>query len=124
MFNDVRIGDKVSLIKEDWGLVWDGDSIETCDGLFGAYIKMASSHKIALYLAANRPLIVWSGSGLAKIVKEQSLGIVVDSLKDIELMIKSLNQEQKNKILKSVKQWGYSIRTGHIYDGILSQLIE
>lgn len=121
-FDDIRIGNNVSLIKEDWGLVWDGDSIETCEGQYGNYMNMVSSHKVSLYLAANRPLIVWSGSSLAHYVKNHSLGIVIDGLKDIESSIVSLSQEQKEKIKHNVEKWGLSIRTGAIYKDILGRL--
>lgn len=102
--------------------MWDGDSIETCEGQFGNYMNMVSSHKVSLYLAANRPLIVWSGSSLAHYVKNHSLGIVIDGLKDIESSIVSLSQEQKEKIKHNVEKWGLSIRTGAIYKDILGRI--
>ncbi|WP_311407284.1 beta-1,6-galactofuranosyltransferase, partial [Liquorilactobacillus uvarum] len=35
----------------DYGLVWDGPSENTCDGVYGHYLKYNSPHKVSLYLS-------------------------------------------------------------------------
>ena len=50
-----------------------------CTGQYGEYLKINSPFKFSLYLAANRPVVVWSKSALASYVKEYKLGICVDS---------------------------------------------
>lgn len=58
-----------------------------------------------MYLAANRPVVVWSKSALASYVKEYKLGICVDSLKDIEKTIKSLTIDELVNIQSSVYEY-------------------
>lgn len=71
-------------LSGDFGLVWDGDSIESCTGMYGNYLKYNNPHKFSLYIAAGLPLIVWSKSALASYVKKYNLGICVDSLRELE----------------------------------------
>lgn len=87
------------------GLVWDGESVDSCTGQYGEYLKINSPFKFSLYLAANRPVVVWSKSALASYVKEYKLGICVDSLKDIEKTIKSLTIDELVNIQSSVYEY-------------------
>ena len=34
-----------------YGLIWDGDSLEECNGAFGEYLKYNNPHKFSLYIA-------------------------------------------------------------------------
>ena len=54
--------DNISNIKGKWGLVWDGDGLNKCSGSMGEYLKINASHKASLYLASQKPLIVWNQS--------------------------------------------------------------
>ncbi len=66
-----------------FGLVWDGESVETCSGAYGQYLKINNPHKTSLYLACGIPVIIWSQAALAPFILENNVGIVVDSLNDI-----------------------------------------
>ena len=112
------------MITEDWGLVWDGDLLETCTGLFGNYMKMVFPYKASLYLASNRPLIVWEESGIAEFVKEQHLGITVKSLYDIHDKIVALTDEEKDIMRTSVAEWCRKVRTGSERLEQMQQMIE
>ena len=61
------------VLEGSFGLVWDGDSAETCSGVYGQYLKVNNPHKCSLYLATGLPVIVWKESTVARIVKKQSL---------------------------------------------------
>jgi len=66
-----------------WGLVWDGDSPDACTGDWGGYLRLNTPHKSAFYLRAGLPLIVWSESAIAPIVRERGLGLCVGSLREL-----------------------------------------
>lgn len=66
-----------------FGLVWDGDSAETCSGMFGEYMRVNNPHKMSLYLAMGLPVIVWKGSAIAPFAARNRLGILVGSLFEI-----------------------------------------
>ena len=96
-----------------FGLVWDGDSAETCSGVFGEYLRYNNSHKASLYLAAGFPLVVWKQSALSHFVLENGCGIAIDSLHDLSWEIEKLSEEDYQKLLESTKCIGNNIRQGH-----------
>lgn len=98
-----------------WGLVWDGNSIDTCTGLLGNYLRFNNSHKCGLYLAAGIPLIVWKESGMTHFVNENKVGICVESLYEAENIIKGMNEEDYNKYRDNAKHIGEKIRHGHFF---------
>lgn len=109
-------------IEGSWGLVWDGESIDTCSGLLGEYLKINSSHKLSLYIAAEKPVIVWSKSSLADYIKENNLGIAVDSLLDIDSKIKTLTKEQQNNIIDSLSKYSQQLKKGTMLGSILNAI--
>ena len=56
-------------LEGSFGLIWDGDSIETCSGSLGRYLEINSPHKFSLYIAAGIPIIVWRKSALKNFVE-------------------------------------------------------
>lgn len=68
----------------DYGLVWDGDSLDGCSGVYGKYLLYNDPHKLSLYLSSGKPVIVWAKSAVAPFVKKYGLGVAVDSLSELE----------------------------------------
>lgn len=90
-------------LKQGFGLVWDGDSLEGCAGNTGEYLKYNNPHKLSLYLAAGLPVIVWSQAATADFVLQNKVGIVVDSLHELEHILSSMTEEEYQKYVMSVK---------------------
>lgn len=107
--------DNLRGIKGSWGLVWDGDSVETCTGMMGNYLRFNSSHKLSLYLALGIPLIVWTESSVARIVEHEQIGFAVGSIADVEKVISGISSEQYNVMLKNVTAYSHKIRTGQMF---------
>lgn len=107
-------------IQADWGLVWDGDSLDECHGILGDYLKINSPHKTSLYIAAKIPIIIWKQSALATYIQENHLGIVINSIKDIEPTLLSLNKQEKSKILESVAIYSKKLTNGEMLSSQLS----
>lgn len=105
-------GDYVSGIEGSWGLVWDGDSINTCSGKLGEYLRINSPHKVSLYIVSRLPIIIWRKAALADYVQEHDLGIVVDSLKDIPAILDGISVEQYNAILQNLDRERELLTTG------------
>lgn len=104
-------------LNYSYGLIWDGNSIDTCSGEYGDYLKYNSPHKASLYLSSGLPLIVWEQSALASFVKENDLGITISSLKDLDRQLLVINHRQylnmKQNVLKIADKLhnGYFIKT-------------
>lgn len=104
-----------------WGLVWDGDSIETCAGGLGEYLHYNLPHKLSLYLAAGLPVIVWSQSGVAGFVREQKLGISVGSLLEIPALLDNLTEQEYSAIAANCRKMGKRLRGGEMVLAALRQ---
>ena len=100
-------------LKGGFGLVWDGDSSETCSGFFGEYLRYNNSHKASLYLASGFPLVVWKQSALSHFVLENGCGIAVDSLSELAEKIQSLSDEEYQKLVSCSQEIGKNIRAGY-----------
>lgn len=109
-------------IEGDWGLVWDGDSIDTCSGLLGKYLSINSSYKASLYIACKKPIIAWKGSSLGQFIERNHLGICVESLKDISKRIDSLTLTEINRMKMSIKEFSDKLRNGNQLRDIMNNL--
>ena len=100
-------------LQGGFGLVWDGDSAQTCSGMYGEYLKINNPHKASLYLASNFPIIVWSQSALADFVRNNNCGLLVNSLFEIEETLKSISEGEYQELIKNSERIGRKIRQGH-----------
>lgn len=105
--------EETGCISGGWGLVWDGDSIDSCTGDLGEYLRYNTSHKTSLYLAAGIPVIVWEQSSLAVWIKEQNIGITVKSLHDISSAISGLSNADYANIINNVRAIAVRLRRGY-----------
>ena len=110
----------ISNIIGDWGLVWDGDEIDSCTGVLGNYLKYNSSQKVSLYLAAGKPLIIWEKSGLAKYILENKLGICIKNLSELPIKLSQIDKEKYLLLTKAIKP----IQEKLIKGGFLTNLIQ
>ena len=100
-------------LEGGFGLVWDGDSAETCSGVFGEYLRYNNSHKASLYLASGFPLVVWKQSALSRFVLEKGCGIAVESLHDLKETIDKLSDADYQNLVDNAKRVGQEIRDGY-----------
>ena len=109
-------------LEGGFGLVWDGDSAETCSGVFGEYLRYNNSHKASLYLASGLPLVVWKQSALSHFVLEKGCGIAVESLHDLKETIDNLSDADYQDLVDNAKRVGQEIRDGHYLKTALKHL--
>ena len=109
-------------LEGGFGLVWDGDSAETCSGVFGEYLRYNNSHKASLYLASGFPLVVWKQSALSHFVLEKGCGIAVESLHDLKETIDNLSDADYQDLVDNAKRVGQEIRDGNYLKTALKHL--
>ena len=105
----------------DFGLVWDGESVDTCTGIFGNYLRLNNPHKLSLYLTAGLPVIVWDEAAIADFVKEYNVGLCVASLKDIPERLNELTPEGYREMAGNAAQIAKQLREGHYLKTALSK---
>jgi len=84
VFNPSSPSPTMDVSGVSFGLVWEGDNLETCTGLAGQYLKFSTPHKLAMYLSQGLPVIVWKESAMAKFVEENNIGYTIHSLSEID----------------------------------------
>lgn len=118
-YKGVFKNDDISAIEGNWGLVWDGDSLDTCAGVTGEYLRINAPFKFSLYLAKGLPVIVWEESAMAHYVEDYGVGIKVKSLDEIHNAIAALSEEEIRKIRGNVATWSDSVRRGEMLENAL-----
>ena len=111
-------------LEGGFGLVWDGDSAETCSGVFGEYLRYNNSHKASLYLASGFPLVVWKQSALSHFVLENGCGIAVESLYDLSQALEQLDDQDYQDLLVNAKRIGQKIRNGSYLTNALNKIVK
>ena len=86
--------DFISNVDADYGLVWDGDSTDSCTGDFGEYLRYNSPHKASFYLRAGLPIIVWAEAAIAPIIEQEKAGLAIRSLAELPQLLTSISPEQ------------------------------
>ena len=112
IYKGVFQNDDIEGLEGTWGLVWDGDSTDTCAGNFGEYLKINAPFKLSLYLAKGLPVIVWKESAMAYYVERYQLGITVNSLNDIAPTIRALSDNQLKAIKENIALYSQKVKEG------------
>lgn len=115
--------DFVARIQADFGLVWDGDSINECSGDWGEYLKINNPHKTSFYLRSGLPVIVWSQAAMAPFVIKHGIGICVNSLADIGTALNSLTKEQYQAMKENAIRTGKRLGQGYFIKQALNKAI-
>lgn len=102
-------------VKSDFGLVWDGDSLDSCTGDFGSYLSINTPHKTSLYIRAGLPVIVWSGSAMAGFVMEKGIGFTVDRLEDINDLAGSVTPDEYARMKMNVEKVASDMARGEYF---------
>ncbi len=106
-------GDLTNILTGKFGLVWDGDSIDTCSGKTGTYLRYNNPHKLSLYLAAAEPVIIWREAAEAAFVEANGVGLTVSDLHEAVSRMQSLSSEEYERMLESAKSISNLLRSGH-----------
>lgn len=105
--------DFIAQAKADFGLVWDGDSLDECTGDWGEYLRINDPHKTSFYLRAGIPVIVWKEAAMAPFIEEQGVGISVDSLSEISERISSLSSADYQAMRQKALAMGRRLNEGY-----------
>lgn len=100
-------------MEGSFGLVWDGESTQTCSGAFGEYLRINNPHKVSLYLVSGIPVIIWDQAALASFIRHYNCGITVSSLSEIKERVSSMSEEEYRTMKKNAGRIGTRLRNGY-----------
>jgi len=103
----------ISHIDADFGLVWDGNSLDTCSGEYGTYLRWNSPHKVSFNLRAGLPIIVWKEAGVAPIIEKEGVGLTTNSLQELGTILSNLSQEDLIKMKQNAAQMATKLNQGY-----------
>lgn len=111
-------------IEGSFGLVWDGDALESPSGSLGKYMEFICHHKLSLYITSNLPVIVHQCAGSADLVKKFNIGFTVESLFEVEKKIAGITSEQYEVMVRNTFHLARKITSGLGTENALNSLIE
>lgn len=113
-----------SLLEGSFGLVWDGNDIDTCSGGFGQYLRINTSHKLAAYILAGLPILIWDQSAMSNWVKKKGIGICISSLKNLSDVIEKLSTDDYDSMQFNIKRLQPKIAAGAFLEDALKKISE
>lgn len=112
------------LLGSKFGLVWDGESLLTCAGISGNYMKFNNPHKTSLYLSLGIPVLIWDQSALAEFIVNEGVGITIDNLEKLDERLNKISNreyaEMKSKAIKISKK----IKNGEFIRSAVEKVLE
>lgn len=96
-----------------FGLVWEGNSLDACQGNFGNYMLINNPNRLSLYLANNIPVITWKKAGLANFIDSNGDEFTVDSLTEIDEILCKMTIDEYEIILDKTIVVGKKMREGY-----------
>ncbi len=108
-------------LSGSFGLVWDGGSVDTCDGDFGKYMKINNPHKVSMLIAAKMPIIIWDKAALADFVAKNGIGWTISSLHELTNIINKTSEREYKDKLKNIETVSKKIRVGYYLSNALSK---
>lgn len=114
----------IATAQGDFGLVWDGHSLDGCMGDLGEYLKYNNPHKTSLYLRCSLPIIIWKQAALAAFVEEHQVGLTIDSLRELDERLNTLTEEEYRRMQANVAAISKKIASGHYIQKAVQKAIE
>ncbi|ATI70903.1 sugar transferase [Lactiplantibacillus plantarum] len=113
-YQGVKTPDELpEFLDGSFGLVWDGDRLETSSGVYGEYTRYNNPHKVSLYLSSGLPVIVWKSAAIATFIQENHLGLVVENLESLPKLVNQLTKSGYDEICSNVRKQALLLRKGH-----------
>lgn len=107
-----------------FGLVWDGNSLEGCRGNTGQYLKYNNPHKLSLYLSSGLPVVVWSQAAEAQFIETNEVGLVVDSLFELQEKLSNMTAKQYDLYAKKTKKIANLLVNGYYTKTALAKALD
>lgn len=111
-------------ICQNWGLVWDGPKIDTCDGAYGSYLRYNNPHKVSLYLSTGIPVIIWKDAAIADFISKNNLGILVSDLSELDNILDKITEAEYAEFKKNAVSIGLKMRNGFFLNTALNNLLK
>jgi hypothetical protein len=110
--------------KYHFGLIWEGESTETCSGQMGRYIRFNNPHKFSLYISLGLPVFVWKEAAIAPFVLQNGIGTTIESFDDLEKLDQRITEKDYQEYLVNIKSLSEKVRNGYFLNQAVNQLVK
>lgn len=110
------------VIKDKFGLCWEGNSLDHCGGKFCKYMKYGNPHKTSLYLAMGLPVIISKDIGAAAFVEKEHVGITISSLHEIPERLNQISDLEYKILRKNCLKISSRLRNGYYIKQVIDQI--
>lgn len=114
----------ITTVKGHFGLVWDGDSVSSCTGNAGEYLLYNNPHKTSFYIRCLLPIIIWEKAAMAPFIRENGLGLCVNSLENLDSILASLTREEYEVMKSNVAKMSEQLASGLYMERALNEACE
>jgi len=114
----------INNLRGSFGLIWDGDNIETCDGNAGNYLRFNNPYKFSLYISAGLPIIAWKESAIAPFIEKNNIGLTIHSLLELEIQLQQLPVNNYAVMQQNVITLSQQTRSGYFLKTVLQKIID
>ena len=112
------------VLEEGFGLIWDGEDLDTCSGNIGEYTKYNNPHKLSLYISSGLPVIVWKHAAISKFVEKYNIGISIESIYEIQEKLDSIEKKDYIKMLDNVGELQKKVIDGYFTKSAINKIIK
>lgn len=110
-----------SRIEGMYGLVWEGEYVPNEQD---NYLKYNNPHKTSMYIVSGLPIVIWSKAAMANFVVNNKIGVVIDSLDDLEDVVFSISDEQYQTMRKNCLELRKKLITGQNLKKALDEVMK
>lgn len=114
----------IPTIRGDFGLVWDGESLDACTGDFGEYLQFNNPHKVALYIRSGLPVIIWDKAAMAEFVVSNGIGVAISSLHDLDRALDGISLSEYAEMERRVEAMSRRIGSGEFIRAAINEALE
>ena len=105
----------IANVRGRWGLVWDGDSTDACNGIWGEYLRLNNPHKTSFYLRAGLPVIVWKQAAMAPFILKNNIGVAIDNLSELTPLLSAISDDEYAQIKANVMNIQRQLQDGYFF---------
>lgn len=113
----------ITSVGGDFGLVWDGDSLDGCTGSFGEYLKVNSPHKVSFYLRAGLPVIIWKEAALSPFIEQEGIGITISSIRELPQRLANISADDFSLMRQRVCRVARQLSQGAFFQKAIEEAL-
>ena len=105
--------------------MWYGPTLDYDEnGFVGEYNRYNNPHKIALYIRAHKPVIIWEQAADADFIREKGVGITVDSLENIDKRLAMVSEDEYNQMLSNIDSVASEMAEGYYIKSAINRALQ